>query len=109
MCGLGNYLITYLGYVSMASFCSSRDKILLYLQKYNDQQTKTTVPYGLCQKGIGDNIELSRSRVSRYLNRLIERGYVKEDVKHVVGLKRKRKVYFLTKNGMDEALEKGKT
>ncbi|MFO7991862.1 MAG: tetratricopeptide repeat protein [Thermoplasmata archaeon] len=95
----------------MAPLCSSQDKILLHLQRYGDQKTNTTVPYSLCQRGIGDRVELSRSRVSRYLNQLIGKEFAKETIKHVVGLKRKRKVYFLTDkgftyaNGLREELE----
>lgn len=54
MCGLRNHLITYVRYVSMASFCSSRDKILRPLPEgYRIERAKTEFDLSQLYKNTG--------------------------------------------------------
>lgn len=59
------------------------------------------VPREVSQKGIADSINRSRSYVSRVIRQLMNKGLVKEKLKYLKeNQKRKRKVYFLTKEGI---------
>jgi len=83
-----------------------RFRVLLHLENHNDSITlddSESVSYELCQKGIAEAVNLSRSRCSEILGDLIEKGLLKENVRRVVGLKRRRKVYSLTTKGLEKA------
>jgi len=85
-----------------------RHKILLHLESQNnsseiEDDTTTEVPYSRCQKGIGEAVGLSRPRVSQIIGELTDKGWIKEEISRVRGLKRRRKVYFLTPTGFEKA------
>lgn len=86
---------------------AGREKILLHLEGHKGYKRKREVPYRICQAGIAKKVELSQTRVSRLLQDLIDKDYIEEDKKSVIGLERKRKVYFLSKKGMERAKELG--
>ena len=82
------------------------DRILLHLARFVKQQPNDFVaPYCLTQDGIGESIKVSRAHASIELRKMISKGQVLEEFKHVdvdgvVGIK--RKVYSLTQAGMAE-------
>lgn len=83
-------------------------RVLLHLEKkrYLDElKEPKEVPYGLCQNGIADSVDLSRSRVSEIIKDLIDENLIEENISRVKGLKRRRKVYSLTSNGYKKAEE----
>ncbi len=82
---------------------TGREKILLTLLGKGDYEDETLVPYSTCQQGLSESIDVSQPRVAQLVKKLEEKGLLKEDKKHVVGLKRRRKVYFLTANGTRKA------
>lgn len=84
-------------------FARGRDKILLHLQKESDIEESGVVPYRICQRGIAEAVDLSRSRTSKIIRKLKEEGLIDEETRRVVGLKRRRKVYSLTNKGLNEA------
>ncbi len=91
------------------NFDEGRYRILLHLENQNDlidntsEDTIKSVSYGRCQKGIGDAVDLTRPRISQIIKDLIDKDLVKEKVSRVTGLKRRRKVYYLTPDGMKKA------
>ncbi len=90
-------------------FISGRHKILLHLETLKDSskgfERNKKAPHGLCQNGISEAIDLSQGRTSHLLKDLMEDGLIKEDVRRVVGYKRRRKVYTLTIDGLEKARE----
>jgi len=63
------------------------------------------VPFALTQMGIAENVLIHRAAAARGLNELKEKGLVVSHTKHVIRGKRKRKVYFLTEEGLQAAEE----
>jgi DNA-binding PadR family transcriptional regulator len=59
----------------------------------------------MTQDGIALHVGVMRSAVARELTKLKPEGLLDEVSKHVVGEKRKRKVYFLSERGTQVALE----
>lgn len=82
---------------------NARYRILLHLLGQKDVTDYYEVPYRLCQNGIAEAVNLSRSRASKIIRELIKKGWVKEATKRVVGLKRRRKTYSLTNEGIKNA------
>ncbi len=85
---------------------TGRDKILLHLMNQQEfKDSKGEVPYRICQRGIAEYVSLSRNRVSELLRDLVQKEKLEEITKRVVGLERRRKVYFLTDQGRKRANE----
>ena len=63
---------------------------------------KGSVPFSLTQYGIAENIGISRNYVSVVLGRM-EKSFIFREMRYVEGLSRKRRVYFLTKEGLKKA------
>jgi len=90
-----------------------KNRILLHLKNispnngeqslsFNDNGTES---YLICQKGIAESANLSISRTSRLIKRLVEENLLKEELGHVEGLERRRKIYYLTQSGEERAEE----
>ncbi len=84
---------------------SDREKILLHLSHHEEYESEDTAPYGVCKRGISENIGLEYEQVGKYLEELIELDMVKREVRSVVGLQREREVYFPTLEGYRKAEE----
>ncbi len=83
---------------------TARERILLHLDHYDIYSDHQEVPIEVTQAGIADSVRMSRSHVSYETTRLVdEENLLRESVRRVKGLKRKRKVYFLTDRGLEEA------
>lgn len=90
-----------------------KNRILLHLKNLSTNNGDQSInfhdngaeSYLICQKGIAESVDLSISRTSRLIKRLVEQNLLKEELGHVKGLKRKRKVYYLTKKGRKRAEE----
>lgn len=80
-------------------------KILLHLEQNKELVHKTTFHYRYCQRGIAEAVNLSRSHASRQIRKWIDKGMIEEHVGRVKGLKRKRKIYTLSKKGAAKAEE----
>ncbi len=85
--------------------CTVGERILLHLHSYNKYIDQWEVPYAQTQDGIARHIGVMRSAVAREIGKLRPDGLVEETSKHVLGGKRKRKVYFLTEAGTAAATE----
>jgi len=80
-----------------------REKVLLYLKDYIDLFPEDTLPIDITQKGISEGVDMSRTHVSRVVQGLIEKGYVKEKRASIEGKNRKLKTYFLTQEGLEKS------
>ncbi|MGV9141727.1 MAG: tetratricopeptide repeat protein, partial [Promethearchaeota archaeon] len=83
-----------------------KTRVLLHLQNQNnliESQVKGEVPFKICQKGIAEAVNLTRPGVIYIINNFISDGIIKKEVRRVVGLKRRRKVYTLTRKGLEKA------
>jgi tetratricopeptide (TPR) repeat protein len=77
---------------------------MLHLFSFKDfDEQLLEVPFGVTQEGVAKAIGVVRSAIPRAMKRLIEKGYVNEKVAHITELTRRRKVYFLTLEGLVEA------
>ena len=84
---------------------SVQRKILLLLKEMNRFRDDFEVPETLSQKGIGRELNIRQNHVSRALSELKESGLVESRTTHIKDIGRKRRVYFLTKEGQMENLE----
>ncbi len=91
----------------MMSLPTVRERILLHLLAYTYTEQAAVVPFDISQPGIAESLGLARSHVSKELIRLKDHSshLVSEDIRHVKGSRRRRKVYFLTPQGVIKAKE----
>ncbi len=82
-----------------------REKILLYLDRYQDQKERKEKTESVTQKGVTNNIGISRTHVSRVLSGLKDEGLIEEEMASVKDHDRKLKTYFLTSEGSKEVEE----
>ncbi|MGA1819751.1 MAG: ATP-binding protein [Thermoplasmatota archaeon] len=81
------------------------DKILVLLLGYTRFRGELQAPIDVTQDGIAGNLGIIRSAVPRAVGSLINRNYVEENLAHIDGLTRRRKVYLLTDEGIMAARE----
>lgn len=80
------------------------EKILLHLLdylKFRDQNWD--VPFDVTQEGIASSVGIARCNVSRAMKKILEKGFIEERVAHVKDSERRRKVYFITSQGLESA------
>ncbi|MFO7792206.1 MAG: helix-turn-helix domain-containing protein [Candidatus Saliniplasma sp.] len=82
-----------------------KNKVLLFLKDYSDIDMRNQVPEDITQKGISNNVGMSRTHTSRILKRLRERDLLIEGLADVEGHERKLKGYRLTSRGFERAKE----
>ena len=91
-------------YYAKKNLISKRDRVFLHLNEYSDFLKRTKFPMELTQNGISQAVEADRAYVSKLFFSLKEEGYIEEKrKKRVSGANSKRKVYFLTAKGQNEA------
>jgi DNA-binding MarR family transcriptional regulator len=81
------------------------ERIVLHLSQYSRQRESFQCPTEVTQKGISDQLGISRAHAAIELKRLKEMGEVDERVAHVTKAKTRRKVYFLNLRGENRARE----
>ncbi|MFW5907132.1 MAG: winged helix-turn-helix transcriptional regulator [Candidatus Natronoplasma sp.] len=81
-----------------------KQKILLYLERFKsvERDVKTEKPEDITQKGIAENLNISRTHVSRIVKELTEEGYLKEKRAPVKGHQKRLKSYYLTSKGLQK-------
>lgn len=84
-----------------------KEKILLHLYEYKNYRHEMIVPYELCIPGISKILNLKQNVIRMEISQMKKRGenLIEEDIKHVRGVAKKRKVYFLTSKGYERARE----
>ncbi len=87
------------------SSLSVKQKALIFLNKYKayDKSDIYNTPWELTQDGISSAICVSRAHASIVLNQLKNEGKAEEKITHIKNGKIKRKSYYLTPLGMEEA------
>jgi tetratricopeptide (TPR) repeat protein/DNA-binding PadR family transcriptional regulator len=84
-------------------------KILIHLSAYSKFADAWEVPKEISQEGIGERFSMLLNNVSRAMTSLANDGMVVDKLKHVKGMKRRRKTYFLTEKGLRVAEETSDT
>ncbi|MCK5548878.1 MAG: tetratricopeptide repeat protein, partial [Thermoplasmata archaeon] len=74
-------------------------KILIHLYPYSEFFDHWEAPFETSQEGVSERLGLLLNNVSRAMGSLRDDGMLVAKLKHVKGLKRRRKVYFLTEKG----------
>jgi len=80
-------------------------RILLHLRTCHKYRDRFEVPFALTQLGIAESVIIHRAAAARSLNEMKEKNFIHSETKHVVRGNRKRKVYFLTDEGLKAAQE----
>lgn len=90
----------------MASL-SVKQKTLIYLNKYKsfDPNNIYNAPWELTQDGIANALCISRAHASIILGQLKNESKAEERISHIKNGKTKRKAYYITPAGMDEAVK----
>ena len=85
---------------------SSREKILLhlYLESRKRQVPARVLPASFSQEGISEATGVARKHVPRNLKGLMSKEFIREEKAHITGAPQRRKVYFPTSDGREEAL-----
>ena len=83
----------------------TEDRILLYLSNFKSLEDVYECDSNLTQKGIAVHVRVQRKHISRYLDNLINEGFVEEQVRHVKGAKQKMNCYSLSGVGLNRARE----
>ena len=88
----------------MASL-SVKQKALIFLNRFKtlDSSNIYNTPWEITQDGVANALCISRAHASIILNQLKDEGNVEEKITHVKNGKVKRKSYFLTPAGMEQA------
>lgn len=81
---------------------TATDRVLIHLKDYMHHADDREYPLAMTQRGISEIAGLRLTHVPRTLKGLEERGLVSSAKDHVVGEKRRYKVYFLTETGLNE-------
>ncbi len=82
-----------------------QERIIIHLSEYSRYMEELEVPFTLTQEGIAQSVGVVRSAIPRAIKKLISKNHVNEILAHVTNLTRRRKVYYLTREGLTSALE----
>ena len=77
-----------------------QERIILHLSEYSKYLQQMEVPFSLTQEGIANAIGVVRSAIPRAMKKLILKNQVNETLAHVSGVTRRRKIYYLTTDGI---------
>ncbi len=82
-----------------------KERILVHLLSYYRYVSEDRVPYDISQPGIANAVGVSRPHISQEMGKLMKKdpGVIRGDIRRVKGITRKRKVYFLTPQGLQRA------
>jgi DNA-binding PadR family transcriptional regulator len=84
---------------------SLRKKILLYLLNYNSLRYKPELPLDLTQEGMANCFKTKQPRIAEALSRLREENGIEERTSYIENIKNRRRVYFLSNDGLNTAKE----
>ena len=82
-----------------------QERIILHLNEFSKYVEHIEVPFDLTQEGIADAVGVVRSAIPRAMKKLITKNSINEKLAHVKGLSRRRKVYYLTTEGIMNAID----
>jgi tetratricopeptide (TPR) repeat protein/DNA-binding PadR family transcriptional regulator len=75
------------------------EKVLIHLLDYERYKDAGEVPSFITQDGMVKSVGVKQSNISYIMKYLKEKGWSEEKLTHVIGMKRRRKAYFLTSAG----------
>ena len=81
------------------------NKILIHLMDFRTNRDDFEVPYEVTQSGISRAVKIQQKHLPRTLKKLMSMNYIEERMNHVTGVKQKRKVYFLSEEGIQYTWE----
>jgi tetratricopeptide (TPR) repeat protein/DNA-binding MarR family transcriptional regulator len=81
------------------------ERILLHIRDYTKYEHNMQAPFALTQDGIAKAVSVVRSAIPRSMKKLVDKGIVNEQIGHVEGVIRRRKIYYLTTAGLMRAQE----
>lgn len=81
----------------------AEERILLYLSDFKNMDDAYEVPADLTQQEIAMKVNVQRKHISRYLNNLINDGFVEKKISHVHGAKQRMGCYYLSLAGRKKA------
>lgn len=79
-----------------------KERILLHLFDFNRFAEEYEAPVEVTQGGIAEATGIRVHHVTQYVKPLISDNLVQEDVRHIKGMPRRRKVYFLPLQGRNK-------
>lgn len=82
-----------------------REKVILHTLSYHRFLQDSDAPASSTQEGIADAVGVGRNNISKIVNALAKEGLVDVLTKHVKGFATIKRVYFLTTQGFQVALE----
>jgi tetratricopeptide (TPR) repeat protein/DNA-binding MarR family transcriptional regulator len=82
------------------------NRIMLLLLDHMKEQDSYSVPDVLSQGGMSRKLSVRQNNLSREIQSLVNTGLVVSRSSHILGLQRRRKVYFLTPEGLELTQEK---
>lgn len=82
---------------------TNEEKILLNLRSLSQHFESFEVPARMTQEGMALYLKAQRPNITRSLKSLMKKGAVSERMSHVVGHRRRKKVYLLTPSGLLQA------
>jgi predicted transcriptional regulator len=80
-----------------------RDRILVHLESFTQNQTDHQLPAEISQQGIAWAVGVFQRHISQYIRPMIVEGLVSEESRYIRGGRQHQKVYFLTKQGRTQA------
>lgn len=89
----------------MAKGFTAKEKVLVHLLEYYDSRDKYPQPVEVTQEGIADSIGSKQNTVSYAVRNLVKDGYLYEKTTRIRSKRQRRKGYFLTEKGVEEAEE----
>jgi DNA-binding MarR family transcriptional regulator len=81
------------------------ERILSHIREYSKYEHNLQAPFALTQDGIAKAVSVVRSAIPRSMKKLSDKGLVNEQIGHVEGVTRRRKIYYLTTEGLVRAQE----
>lgn len=76
------------------------EQILLHILNFQEFEGEYKIPFSISQLGIAKMLNTTRSLVSYHIGKFKKKGMIKEKLGRIIGVPRKRKVYFLTEKGV---------
>ncbi len=83
---------------------TSKEKVVIHLLDYHKFRHDSAAPEEVTQDGIAEAIDVGRNNVSKVVRDLVKEDILTVQKKHVRGMKRIRKVYFLTHMGFQHGV-----
>lgn len=82
-----------------------REKVILHILSYHKFLHDSDAPASSTQEGIADAVGVGRNNISKIVNTLAKEELVDVQIKHVKGFATVKRVYFLTPQGFQVALD----